>query len=410
MICVVAAVALLSSWPQGGVAPACPCVDPFALGLLLNNNTPRASIDGCDIERSSDRRCYSFTYGAGRCAAHDEKIDPACNADPPTWCTSKWCYVDPLNCNRPFEYSTYFKSARLPTQEASSGAPASSSPASTRLAMSYQTCGYLDTYTSSTNGGADSLRSFTASQPGGALRVGFPGDSSSGYTLVSSASRYPAGLKKGQLKLQPGEGVQGTNRSGSVVVFLADILEKLKVPWVEVPISQRSRDFSPSSSFTACVHDVAIGHVDMCWANFWSTSSRLKMASFSSVMYNDQFYVIVPITSGTPSLMDSILKPFAPFSIELWFVVVLVFALVGVNLTVENQEGKIVWWDFVCSTLPTAVLDARAHPRRHTMRNMPTAHHPVRAHSSRPADRTRSARTACIYASDAQGLERLQPR
>ena len=66
-----------ASWPQGGVAD-CPCIDPFAHGIVLNNNTPRAVVAGCDLERSADRLCYSASYGSTGCAAHDTGIDPLC--------------------------------------------------------------------------------------------------------------------------------------------------------------------------------------------------------------------------------------------------------------------------------------------------------------------------------------------
>ena len=98
-------------------------------------------------------------------------------------------------------------------------------------------------------GTSNVLRTFALSQPGGQLRVAFPGDSSSKYTLVSYPARYPKCVtpgceKGGQLKMAKGGGVQGTNRSGAVVVFMANLMERYRLPWVEVPISTRSRDFS----------------------------------------------------------------------------------------------------------------------------------------------------------------------
>ena len=70
--------------------------------------------------------------------------------------------------------------------------------------------------------------------------------------------------KDGTPKVPPRQGVGGTNRSGSVLVFMAKLLEESKVPWEEVHISPRSYAFSPSSSWTACVHEVALGNTDMC--------------------------------------------------------------------------------------------------------------------------------------------------
>jgi len=349
-----------AKWPSGGVGE-CPGIDPFARGVLLNNHTPRAAIAGCDWERSSGRVCFPASYGASSCTTHDAETSPECMVgDPPNWCTDHWCFVDPDDCDRPFAQSAYFGSATLPPAGAEANAT-TCAPVGAPLAFSYQTCGYIDSFSTSGDGLANVLRKFAVSTPGGKLRVAFPGDSSSKYTLVSYPARYPACVtpgceKGGQFKVTQGGGVQGTNRSGAVVVFMANLFARYKVPWVEVPISQRSRDFSTTSSFTACVHDVAIGNVDMCWANFWPTSSRRRMASFTATMYNDQFFVIVPLSGGATTFWSTMLKPFAPFTWDLWLVIIVVFAFVGVTLTVENQEGKINWWDFLCTELPTAVL------------------------------------------------------
>jgi hypothetical protein len=87
-------------------------------------------------------------------------------------------------------------------------------PATTeQLTMSYQTCGYVNSYTMSDTSAAARLRGFAAQNPSGKLRIGFPGDSSNGFALV--------GRNDG--KVAPHAGVGGTNRSGSVVVFMANV-------------------------------------------------------------------------------------------------------------------------------------------------------------------------------------------
>ena len=91
---------------------------------------------------------------------------------------------------------------------------------------------------------------------GGKLRVAFPGDSGSGYTLVSSRP-YPEGaINAGQLKVPAGGGVGGTNRSGAVPVMFDNLFAKHEVPWEEVPISPISTAYSPNSEFTACVREL----------------------------------------------------------------------------------------------------------------------------------------------------------
>ena len=53
----------------------------------------------------------------------------------------------------------------------------------------------------------------------GRLRIGFPGDSASGYTIVGM-NKFPDGSNK----VEPGKGVGGTDRSGSMLVFMDDMM------------------------------------------------------------------------------------------------------------------------------------------------------------------------------------------
>jgi hypothetical protein len=83
------------------------------------------------------------------------------------------------------------------------------------------------------------------------------------------------------------------------------------------------------------------------------------MASFSSTLYNDQFFVVVK-TSGstTVTFMDALRRPIAPFSGPLWVLILVVFGAVGVLIAWENtEEGVTVSvWDFVFQFMPVAIL------------------------------------------------------
>ncbi len=132
-------------------------------------------------------------------------------------------------------------------------------------------------------------------------------------------------------------GIGGTNRSGAVPVYMARMLAKLNIPWHEVPISSRSREFSPASSFTACVHEVALGNADICFGNFWATASRRSISSFTSLLYNDKFHVFVKRGRSRPSFWEALLRPFEPFSATLWVVIFVVLAYVGVTQVYEER-------------------------------------------------------------------------
>ena len=87
-------------------------------------------------------------------------------------------------------------------------------------------------------------------------------------------------------KVAAGGGVGGTGRSGSVLKFMDELFERRNIPWEHVEISDRSHEFSPNSSFTACVHEIAIGNADMCWGNFWTLPVRRQlMVSFTGSLY-----------------------------------------------------------------------------------------------------------------------------
>ena len=120
-----------------------------------------------------------------------------------------------------------------------------------------------------------------------------------------------------------GQGVGGSNRSGAVLVFMDEIFKEYNIPWEEVPVSARSKEFSPGSSYTACVHDVGIGNTDMCWGNFWPTATRSLMASFTGSFYEDEFVTIVRATSSSSSFARTMAKPFEPFDWSLWVLIII---------------------------------------------------------------------------------------
>jgi len=333
-------------WPTG--TGECPCIDPWASSIELNSNQPPATVKGCDIVRTGDRHCFDAAYGSQGCSDYDLSASPECGAlvtTKPTWCTSLWCYVDPDQCAHTLHASSYFNATVVRCGDGSS-AP---------LSFSYNGCGYVDTFTDSADAFLADLLGAAASNPSGKLRVAFPGDSASLYTLVGGSKLYPDGTPK----VVPGEGVGGTNRSGSIPVFLDAIFAELGVPWHEIAITERSREYSPTSSFTACVHDVAIGQVDMCWGNFWPTATRRKLASFSSAIYQDSFHVFVPLSSKDESWGAAFGRPFAPFSLELWLMIFAILGVVGVMMTREvafAAHGKPLGWCEMLQKVPIAVF------------------------------------------------------
>ena len=66
------------------------------------------------------------------------------------------------------------------------------------------------------------------------------------------------------------------------VCFSRSIPRLVHVPSQVVPVSKESKLFSPTSSYTACVHEVALDNTDVCIGGFTATPSRRTIVSFTS--------------------------------------------------------------------------------------------------------------------------------
>jgi len=78
------------------VTAQCPCIDePAVHPFAIEGNEGFVEI----ITSAGTSHEYISSYGTGTCAAHDLNTAPDCNVDdPPSWCASRWCFVDPDNC------------------------------------------------------------------------------------------------------------------------------------------------------------------------------------------------------------------------------------------------------------------------------------------------------------------------
>ena len=235
-------------------------------------------------------------YGALRCNTWDEGLPPSCGDDggvavlePEPWCAASFCYVDPASCDRPSDRSAYTWAD-----------PASHAPLG-ELHYSYETCGNLNSYAESRH---------YEQLSGMHLRVAFPGDSGAGYTLYTIQ-----------------HGVDEGKKDGSVWGFMAGVLKEGNVSWTPQEISNASRSRF-NSSYSACVHDVALGELDLCIGPFWMTPERLLMAPYTTPLFDDHFQLIVRRTeedydgSGVlyvfKQLADNLHMPFRPFTPIAW--------------------------------------------------------------------------------------------
>lgn len=102
-------------------------------------------------------------------------------------------------------------------------------------------------------------------------------------------------------------------RVGSFPTFMQGIFDRYNLTLEEVPISKASLDWSPNSTHSACVHDVALNRTDICIGDFWSTSERRLIAPFTSEVYQDLFY-LVSHASEEETILEMMTSPFQPFT------------------------------------------------------------------------------------------------
>jgi len=91
--------------------------------------------------------------------------------------------------------------------------------------------------------------------------------------------------------------------------------------------SKASSRVYPESSFTAAVHDLENGLVDLSVGPFWVTGQRLKMAAFTLPLIYDKTLLVIPNPVTTESLNEQTRRVLAPFSNELWVLLLAVVIL-----------------------------------------------------------------------------------
>jgi len=77
-----------------------------------------------------------------------------------------------------------------------------------------------------------------------------------------------------------------------------------------------------NSTFSQCVHDVAIGELDLCIGPFWITSERALQTPFTNSLFNDEFFLVVPTQKENKSFFDLLATPFLPFENDAWFLII----------------------------------------------------------------------------------------
>ena len=116
---------------------------------------------------------------------------------------------------------------------------------------------------------------------------------------------------------------------------MRELAEEVGFTWEVHPVSNWSST-RYSSSFTACVHEVALGATDMCIGNFWMTAERLSLASFSPPLYDDEFRLIVKEDKEI-DYWQMIYTPALPFTFSAWMYIIVIVMYCSIALFIINK-------------------------------------------------------------------------
>jgi hypothetical protein len=203
---------------------------------------------------------YPRGYGEG-CNKHDDgNAQSGCGsgvADPPSYCSSPWCYVDAEKClvneRKCLESGAVTGSNMSPYCRSREMSISALLNASQGIFYSYHTCGAIDRYTSITSGDkfARELK---------------------GSNIVIALTESKPWTFQGDVDPKNPEWKGWTG----VLVHLIDEMKKradLNITVVDYFASIQSQSMF-SSDYTACVLDVAVGKTDLCLSDFWVTPQR----------------------------------------------------------------------------------------------------------------------------------------
>ncbi|CAE7394628.1 GLR2.2 [Symbiodinium natans] len=298
--------------PPGG-AFECPCIS--------NTSSSWAVIRAELLTHAG----YGSDYGLQGCQEYDrDLVQSGCSQNEADFCERSWCYVDVDACR--YNETACTAAGGQPGGTASPSCrtrPMTDSSLLSTAVYSYETCGYRNTY---------DLGPIMEPIAGKVMRFAADDFSWFVYTKPEVDPENPNVTKAGV-------------DYDFFVELASNFNPQATFEFVDGFSTQVSRSLF-SSSWTACVHDVAVGYIDACVGPFWITPERAEMTQFLSISV-DLFYLIAPKQDETPSsLGDFIAAPFRPFMPETWLAIVCFLSVLACTLwAIEGWEtGCTLGW------------------------------------------------------------------
>ena len=245
-------------------------------------------------ERSDRSVCVGQEFGSYCNNWWKDVYADNCTGD---WCSSNWCFVSSKDC-----FLTMAGAHILEYDDKT---------------LSYAACGNLATYDFDLR--FNHLRGRT-------IRIAYPNVPRDGGFLI----RQPDG-----------------SFDGSVVRFVDEIfVDKLQLNVEIRNVSEQSLS-KYASPFTACVHDIALGLVDLCGGPYFRTPERLLLAPLTSSFFSSRQVLIlqndlVSTNTGQQSFWEYILTPFIPFTWQAWSLMVFctLYMSIALRIIKRKLEGR----------------------------------------------------------------------
>ena len=304
--------------------PDCPCLGSEAHQFTSKSGNGTC-LDARVVTNSSgiqSTHCYPIDYGM-KCGFHAKNTPPFCDGDnPPGFCDQPFCFVDHNKCMHS-EKSSFAKSRFFP-----------------HLYFSFSTCGAEDMVEESL--GANNLNGIT-------LRVGVP--------VISFPFHYKLEEDGEPIFFDTNTSKGVGEWTGIYIDHIREIarLANFDIEWHSV--SPGAIKLRRGDAWTGCVTDVGRGLLDLCVAKFWETTERRKIATYTTTIFNDFFYVVVPRPEVDKSITAETGKLFQPFTNGLWITICLVTVLVGISYTLLASSRKTLLAD-IRANLLKSIYDA----------------------------------------------------
>ena len=291
---------------------SCPClgsIDPIDDA----DRSANLALDGTiDFDRYGIG-CFAHDIETSRCQIDEEQNKTPCSSFYPvpancdtSWCSRRWCYVDPASCSLLMK-----RSSELPN--------------SNRY-YSYATCNEMDSYTRANR---------LSSLKGKTIRAGYNANTG-GWTGAYSAD---GSHFSGPVSRWSGPVVDYIHQSSRLGEFQLQIQEP-----PDFLVNKSIEFFNSNSKFDLCAYATALGYLDLCVAQYSVTDER-ALSSHWFLLGSDPLFLIIiqdkaSAENSWSEFVNQVNVIFQPFPTSTWlFLIFLVVPALSL-LVLVNEYGR----------------------------------------------------------------------